>query len=101
MNSRFLPVIYSNAEQELAELLPIVDRSPTPRVFQSLSRCFRARGCAGFFLSCDPGVLRRDLQRSGAAHAHFLRTAKESGKVTSRAAAFFDAVASGDRTIAS
>lgn len=101
MNSRFLPVFYSNAQEEIADYLAVVDRDPSPGTFRCLCRSFRARGCAAFFLSCDPAALHQDLQRSGAAHAHFLRVASDTDKVTSRADAFFDAIASGDRACAS
>jgi hypothetical protein len=100
MNSRFLPVFYSNAQQEISDYLAVADRDPSPGTFRGLCRGFRARGCSAFFLSCDPAALHQDLQRSGAAFAHFLRGASDADKVTSRADAFFDAIASGDRAIA-
>jgi hypothetical protein len=44
-------------------------------------------------------ALHGDLQRSGAAYSYFLELAADGDKVTSRAAPFFDAVASGDRVL--
>lgn len=102
MVSRFVPVIESNADLELAVFVPqLVGRSATPKAAARVWKSYRRRGLARFFLACDARALHEDLQRSGAAYLHFLRTSAEADIVVSRADALWDAIACGDYACAS
>jgi hypothetical protein len=102
MVSRFVPVIESNADLELDVFVPqLAGRSGTPKAVARVWKSYRRRGLARFFLACDARALHEDLQRSGAAYLHFLRTFAEPDIVVSRADAFWDAIACGDHACAS
>jgi hypothetical protein len=97
MSTHFLPVYRSNATSELEDLVPtlLVGR---PDLDATLGACqqFRIRGICSLFLEGRGTGLLQDLHRSGRAFLHALRAADDAAKLTSKAAPFFDAIASTD-----
>jgi hypothetical protein len=97
MSTHFLPVYRTNATSELDELVPaIVTGRPDLAVALEASRQFRIRGICSLFLEGRGTGLLQDLHRSGRAFLHALRAADDAAKLTSKAAPFFDAIASTD-----
>lgn len=97
MTSRMLPVIRVNAESDIEGTLPLIIRGDV-QIERVLIFCrnYRRRGICYLFLEGLPGPLHTDLQRSGAVFLHFLKGAKDTDKITSKAAPFFDAIACKD-----
>lgn len=101
MGSRFLPFIVSNASFVLNGTAPLLMSRSADR-HRALAFCaqYRRRGIALLLQKGQGLLLHRDLQRSGAAYAAFLQWTDEQGRVASKAAPFFDAVACGDAVAA-
>jgi hypothetical protein len=93
----FLPVIRSNTELDLMELLPVVEK-PAVTLPEILMFChlYRLRGIAALLLDADVERIHGDLRKSGQAFLHFLKSTAETNKLTSQADPFFDSVASKD-----
>ncbi|MCI0640691.1 MAG: immunity 49 family protein [Gemmataceae bacterium] len=92
-----LPIIIENAEFELDVLLStVVDGRASHHEVLVFCHDFRLRGICSLFLDGVPEQLHNDLQRSGRAFLHFLRSADEAKKITSKAEPFFDAIACKD-----
>ena len=100
MTSRFLPVFRENADVEIEALAPLVAVDPTRKQVEQLCRDYRRRGICGLFLEGLPRLLHADLQRSGTAWLHFLRSAPDAAKVTAPGDGFFAAAACLDTTAA-
>jgi hypothetical protein len=97
MPTYFLPVFQSNALLELTERVDAV-QSGTAGLEAALAFCqwYRIRGICSLFLEGRPDSFLADLHRSGRAFLHYLTYAPMNQKATSRAAPFYDAIASGD-----
>ena len=97
MASRMLSIIRANAAFDVSGTLPLVVAGDA-RLGRVLVFCrnLRRRGICSLFLEGLPLSLHADLQRSGAAYLHVLRSATEEEKITSRAGPFFDSVACQD-----
>jgi Immunity protein 49 len=97
MSTHFLPVYRSNATSELEDLVPtLVAGRPSLDVAFAACRQFRIRGICSLFIEGRGTGLLQDLHRSGRAFLHVLRAADDGVKLTSKAAPFFDAIASTD-----
>lgn len=97
MTSEFLPVIRENAILTLQEMLPRLLPGPADRgTVLFFCQCYRQAGIANFLTYGTTAELFSALHRSGRAFAAFLSAASDDVKLTSQAAPFFDAVASGD-----
>jgi hypothetical protein len=94
MGSRVLSMIRANAAFDLDGTLPLVvnGEANLDRV-HVFCRNFRRRGICSLFLEGLPQLLHTDLQRSGSAFLHVLRSAPEADKITSSAGPFYDSVA--------
>jgi hypothetical protein len=93
----FLPIAVNNAGVSLEELLPDVLRGrPSLAGYELLCRLYRQLGVGALLLTGRPTDFRRNLFKSGRAFAHFSEKAAAREKLTSRAEAFFDAVACRD-----
>jgi len=92
-----LPIIIQNAELELDSLLrsAVAGRAGLHEIL-ALCHDYRLRGICRLFLDGVPEQFHRDLQRSGRAFLHFLRSANDAQKITSKADPFFDALACND-----
>ena len=97
MPTYFLPVFQNNALLELTERVDAV-QGATADLEAVLAFCqwYRIRGICSLFLDGRPDSFLADLHRSGRAFLHYVARAPMSQKVTSRAAPFYDAIASGD-----
>jgi hypothetical protein len=97
MPTYFLPVFRKNATLELAERVGAV-QGGTVTLGATLAFCqwYRIRGICALFLEGRADSFLADLHRSGRAFLHYLGNAPVAQKVTSRAAPFFDAIASGE-----
>jgi hypothetical protein len=97
MSSRMLSLIRANAAFDVSGTLPlVVDGDAHLARVLVFCRNLRRRGICSLFLEGLPLTLHADLQRSGAAFRHVLRSAPDADKVTSRADPFFDSVACQD-----
>ncbi|CAM3093154.1 Imm49 family immunity protein [Corallococcus soli] len=97
MRPTFAPLAGKNAAVALEELLPQVLLAP-PRQQDSLrvSTLYRRLGIAGLLGTADPSTFFPNLFKSGRAFLHFLQSAPDSEKMTSRSEPFFDAIACRD-----
>ncbi|MCY1080161.1 hypothetical protein [Archangium lansingense] len=97
MTSKFLPVFAKNALIEAHQGLPsLLDGSATEGDVLGVCRCFRRRGLCELLLDGAPNRLHRFLAMSGQTYLHFLQRATPATRHTSKAAPFFDALASMD-----
>jgi hypothetical protein len=97
MSSRMLSLIRANAAFDVSGTLPlVVDGDARLERVLVLCRNLRRRGICSLFLEGLPLLLHADLQRSGAAFLHVLRSAPDADKITSRAGPFYDSVACAD-----
>ncbi|PTL80677.1 immunity 49 family protein [Vitiosangium sp. GDMCC 1.1324] len=97
MTSKFLPVFAKNALIEAHQALPtLLDGTATEKDILGVCRCFRLRGLCEVLLDGTPERLQRFLAMSGQAYLHFLQRAVPAQRHTSKAAPFFDALASMD-----
>ena len=97
MSSRFLPAFINNATYVISDLLPaiIAERATFGEMLEFCQQ-YRRRGIARFLQTAETNLLQQDLQRSGSAFAAYLAREGGAGNVVSKAAPFFDAVASAD-----
>ena len=98
MKPNFAPVALKNAGVELEEIIGIVC-SPPYRVenFAHVSRLYRRIATGILLVSSDPRDFYRYLFNSSRAFLYFLEQVDDDKKVTSKATAYFDAVACRDR----
>lgn len=95
--ARFLPVAVKNSGVSLEELLPdAISERPSLVAFELVSKLYRQIAVGSFLMSGNPQDLAEGLFKSARAFAHFSEVAPEGEKLTSRAEAFFDAVACHD-----
>jgi Immunity protein 49 len=94
----FAPVALKNAGVELEEIIGVVC-SPPYRVenFAHVCRLYRRIATGILLVSSDPRDFYRYLFNSSRAFVYFSEQADEQSKVTSKATAYFDAVACRDR----
>jgi hypothetical protein len=97
MTSAMLPIIRASAEFDIEQMLPLVitGKIQLERIL-GFCRNYRRRGICSLFWEGLPQLLHRDLQKSGAAFSYFLKTVRNTEKITSKAAPFFDALACRD-----
>jgi len=94
---RFLPVAVKNSGVSLEELLPdALAEKPSLPAFELISKLYRQLAVGSFLMSGNPQDLAEHLFNSSRAFAHFCDVAPAGAKLTSRAEAFFDAVACRD-----
>jgi len=94
---RFLPVAVKNSGVSLEELLPdALAEKPSLPAFELISKLYRQIAVGSFLMSGNPQDLAEHLFNSSRAFAHFCDVAPAGAKLTSRAEAFFDAVACRD-----
>ena len=97
MYEEFLPSYMGNAAYDAGEwLAQAVAGTLALSDALEFSRTFRIRAIGSLLLRGTPDSFWLDLSRSGRAFLHFLEVHPPSDQVASRAAPFFDAIASGD-----
>ncbi|NVJ16888.1 Imm49 family immunity protein [Myxococcus sp. AM010] len=97
MTSKFLPVFAKNALLEAHQALPgLIDGSAKEADVLAVCGHFRRRGLCELLFEGAPERLHRFLFMSGCAYLHFLERAVPAARHVSKAAPFFDALASMD-----
>ncbi|MCY1016935.1 Imm49 family immunity protein [Pyxidicoccus sp. MSG2] len=97
MKPNFLPIAIKNSGVALEEVLPhVIKAAPELRYYQHVCMLYRRLAVGSLLATSDPRPFFTYLFKSSRAFVHFLRTAPEKEKLTSKAEAFFDAVACGD-----
>ncbi|RKG92740.1 Imm49 family immunity protein [Corallococcus terminator] len=97
MPPTFVPLAGKNAAVTLEELLPqILQAPPRQQHYLRVSTLYRRMAIAGLLSTADPSTFFPNLFKSGRAFLHFLQSAPDSEKLTSRSEPFFDAIACRD-----
>lgn len=98
MKPNFLPIAVKNSGVALEDLVPQVSAAP-PRLKYYLHICllYRRVAVGSLLMSSDPEPFYASLFKSSRAFLHFLTTAPDDEKVTSKSEPFFDAIACRDR----
>ncbi len=97
MKPNFLPIAIKNSGVALEEVLPhVIKAAPELRYYQHVCLLYRRLAVGSLLATSDPRPFYTSLFKSSRAFVHFLRAAPESEKLTSKAEAFFDAVACRD-----
>ncbi|WNG39754.1 hypothetical protein F0U61_43330 [Archangium violaceum] len=98
MKPNFLPIAVKNSGIALEDLVPQVLAAP-PRLKHYLHICllYRRMAVGSLLMSSDPELFYAALFKSSRAFLHFLTTAPEEEKVTSKSEPFFDAIACHDQ----
>jgi hypothetical protein len=97
MRANYTPVALKNAGVELEEILPqVLSSKPILNHYVHISRLYRRVAIGILLTSGDPKDFYAYLFNSSRAFAHFLQQVTNDEKVTSKADAFFDAVACRD-----
>jgi hypothetical protein len=94
----FVPIAFKNAFRELEDVLPAVLAAPKPFVehYRHISLLYRRLAVGALLTSGDPRDFFGYLARSARAFLHFAEIAPPAERVTSKADAFFDALACRD-----
>lgn len=96
-----LPIIRSNAEYDIGNVLPFILRGKVKQKFMDLlCRSFRRSGICSLFIDGSPHALLQNLQKSGAAFLHCIMTDPGIVSVLSKAYPFFDSISCNDFTTA-
>jgi hypothetical protein len=96
LGSAYLDAYIDNASLRIATWVPaLASGSSGWSDVQRLCGAFRQRAVCTLLLSGTVQGFQQDMMSSGAAFAHYLRSAPEAEKITSQAKPFFDAVGAG------
>src|SRR5258705_441706 len=94
MNRALTPYVVSNAEAELAELLPeVLEGAPVFKDYLEVCTLWRQVAIGSFLLSNDPAPLFENLSKSVHAFLHGLEVLPAEEILTSGFLPFFDALA--------
>ncbi|RYZ43792.1 MAG: hypothetical protein EOO71_02210 [Myxococcaceae bacterium] len=97
MPPTFVPLAGKNAALTLEELLPqVLSEPPRQQHYLWVSTLYRQIAIAGLLATADPSTFFPNLFKSGRAFLHFLQSAPDSEKLTSRSEPLFDAIACRD-----
>jgi len=97
MKPNVLPIAFSNSGVRLEEVLNLLDTEPPQeKVYGFISLMYRRLAAGALLMDGDPTRFFAYLFKSARAYTHFLEIAPPLEKVTSRAEAFYDAVACHD-----
>lgn len=97
MSTDWLPATLGNTEYELEETIPRVPSGQAPRSYMEfIAGSYRRRGMAWLLLTGSAERFFRNAQRSATAWLWFLRNAADAEKATSKAQAFYCAIACDD-----
>ena len=97
MKPNVLPIAFSNSGVRLEEVLTLLHTEPAQeKVYGFICLMYRRLAAGALLMDGDPTRFFEYLFKSGRAYTHFLEIAPPREKVTSRAEAFYDAVACHD-----
>ena len=97
MKANILPIAFSNSGVRLEEILNLLDAEPPQeKVYGFVATLYRRLATGALLMDGDPRRFFSYLFRASRAYVHFLEIAPASEKLTSKAEAFFDAVACHD-----
>lgn len=97
MSTHFLSVFRHNASYELEKLLPLaISNTADLKYILRVCQQYRIRGICSLFIKAETVKFVKDLHKSGQTFLNYLQHSGEEDKITSKAAPFFDSIASGD-----